>query len=397
MRHALRIAAGALFGAGLAVTATVPAGGTPPPSAPAPAACAPVGVVSTSPTGTYDELLGVSALDNSDVWAVGRWIDRASHDQTLIEHWDGTSFARVHGAEPQPNDLLYGVDALSSDDVWAVGGTFPAKVEVYSTLIEQWNGTAWSVVPSPAPATGSGLLRAVAGDAPDDVWAVGTMLGGVTDTQSSTLVEHWDGGAWQVVPSPDPYKYGDWLSSLTVVSPTDVWAVGSGYATKFGTETLVEHWDGTQWSVVSSPDVGIDDGLSSISAVGPSDLWAVGDYFENTPNGSDVLTLAEHFDGAHWTVVPTPDPSATANLHAVQALSSDDVWAVGDADGQLPALVEHWNGTAWHVVPEPSRPGNVNFLFALSAGSSPGLWAVGSFNGGNGGLPLVEHFCGTGP
>jgi hypothetical protein len=100
-----------------------------------------------------------------------------------------------------------------------------------------------------------------------------------------------------VVSSPDPFKFGDSLASLAVLSPTDVWAVGSGYATQFGTETLVEHWDGSQWSVASSPDSGVDDGLSGVSAVGPSDIWAVGDYFLNTPTGSHVLTLAEHFDG----------------------------------------------------------------------------------------------------
>ncbi len=291
--------------------------------------------------GSYDSLYGVSSLGSSDVWAVGRYINANSEDQTLIERWGGKGFGQVPSPNPKPNDLLYGVDAVTSADAWAVGATFPATVEVYSTLIEHWNGTAWSVVPSPPLSSGSGTLRAVAGDSPDDIWAVGTLLSGVTDTQPSTLAEHWDGRTWQVVPSPD---------------------------------------------------VDIDDGLASVSAVAASDIWAVGDYFSNTATGSQVLTLAEHFAGTRWTVAATPSPSLDNDLLAVQAVSRNDVWAVGGSGGPDPALVEHWNGSGWQVAREPYRHGNANYLYALSASRSPGVWAAGSF-GGSGSQTLAEHFC----
>ena len=150
--------------------------------------------------------------------------------------------------------------------------------------------------------------RGRGGVLPGHIWAVGTLLSGVTDTQASTLAEHWNGSSWSVVPSPDPGRFGNSLASVAVLSADDVWAVGSYYYTKFGTKTLIEHWNGRAWHVVSSPDLDIDDGLASVSAVSASDLWAVGDDFEDTASGSEVPTLAEHFDGTRWTIAGTPSP-----------------------------------------------------------------------------------------
>src|SRR5437870_1615133 len=56
----------------------------------------------------------------------------------------------------------------------------------------------WSVVDSPNPsADGNNDLIAVAARAPDDVWAVGAYH--IPDVDM-TLVEHWDGATWRVVP-----------------------------------------------------------------------------------------------------------------------------------------------------------------------------------------------------
>ena len=62
------------------------------------------------------------------------------------------------------------------------------------TLVEHWNGSAWSVVPSPnAPGTRSNSLVSVSAVAANDVWAVGYSLIGFTH---QTLIEHWDGSSW---------------------------------------------------------------------------------------------------------------------------------------------------------------------------------------------------------
>jgi hypothetical protein len=144
---------------------------------------------------------------------------------------------------PSPNvgdspASLFGAVALTSDDAWAVG----TYVHVTGgsgyqrTVIEHWNGTAWSVVPSPDPsATGHNWLNSVTGRFPGDVWAVG-----YHDPQN-TLVEHWDGGGWTAVSSPRIGGVDRWpstqLQAATTTYKGNAWAVG--YFTMPGNPEIV--------------------------------------------------------------------------------------------------------------------------------------------------------------
>src|SRR5437016_5171251 len=59
--------------------------------------------------------------------------------------------------------------------------------------------------------------------------------------------------AWSVIPSPNPGVSGNELISVAVVAANDVWAVGDITAGNGASQTLIEHWNGTAWSVVASP------------------------------------------------------------------------------------------------------------------------------------------------
>jgi hypothetical protein len=69
---------------------------------------------------------------------------------------------------------------------------------------------------------------------------------------------------------------------VAALAPNNVWAVGSFVkATKGPTLTLIEHYDGSEWSVVPSPNVGPhsmfqSNRLFGITAVSPTDIWAFG-------------------------------------------------------------------------------------------------------------------------
>ena len=83
----------------------------------------------------------------------------------------------------------------------------------------------------------------MSGLSPSDAWAVGaTGVGSL-----STLIEHWT-GTWSRVPSPNPSTRGDQLLGVDARSSTDAWAVGF-YVTGSGHRTLIEHWNGSSWSV----------------------------------------------------------------------------------------------------------------------------------------------------
>src|SRR4051812_20260516 len=92
----------------------------------------------------------------------------------------------------------------------------------------------------------------------------------------------------------------------------------------------MEHWNGTSWSVVSSPNVGyyVNNELRSVAAESANDVWAVG----YTDNG----TLIEHWNGTSWLVVSSPNVGMYENyLYGIGGASGNSMWAVG----------EYWNGS----------------------------------------------------
>ncbi len=246
--------------------------------------------------------------------------------------------------------------SLSANDVWAVGVS-----STLTTLAEHWNGTAWSVVPSPTVANGKFL--GVAGAATNDVWAVGFTVGG-----APPLIAHWNGAAWRTVKAP---RQAGVLNAVTAVSTNDVWAVGDFINASGVQQTLIEQWNGRKWGVVSSPNVGTQPNeLLGVTAVSANDIWAVG---FSEPSPSFFVTLALHWDGTSWSVVSSP---SNGTLRAVAAVSTSDVWAVGDG-GTSASLIEQWNGTSWSVVANPNPSTLTNTLKGVAIVSATDIWAVG--------------------
>ncbi|MHB8597877.1 MAG: hypothetical protein ACYDER_13815 [Ktedonobacteraceae bacterium] len=144
---------------------------------------------------------------------------------------------------------------VSSTDVWAVGQyNVSPNVVGFQPLIEQWNGSNWDVVPSPNPnpdANGN-ALGGVASVSPTDVWAVGSYS--YNGSNNDTLVEQWNGTSWSIVPSPNVGAIGNELNGVIAISSTDIWAVGVSYNNNACCgQTLVEQWNGASWIVVLSP------------------------------------------------------------------------------------------------------------------------------------------------
>lgn len=344
------------------------------------------------------KLLSVAAISTSDVWAVGYTIQSANNDAptlTLIEHWNGQSWQIIPSPSPQlsGDNALFSVAAVSTNDVWAVGFSSPLPGPngfgggSGQTLIEHWDGTSWNVITSPNPlGSVNSLLIAVAIVGANDVWAAGAFRN-TTDPNGpfSTLIEHWDGTSWQIVQSPNP-ESTSWLGSLAVVSARDIWAVGFSSPTPLGgpRHTLTEHWNGTAWQVVPSPNTTLAvNQLIGVAAVSTHDVWAVGHSFAGSPN--PPLTLTLHWNGRQWRIVASPNPGWGGNsLVAVATISAHNVWAVGASTNNLfntlqrQTLVEHWNGKAWQVVPSQSPGVFANVLLGIvRVPGTQTLWAVG--------------------
>ena len=214
---------------------------------------------------------------------------------------------------------LTGSYALSDTDAWVVGG--PANASAAPVALN-WNGTAWSSVPTPTPSgsTPDWVFKSVAASSASDAWAVGEQVAGTKIHDS--LYEHWNGTAWSVVAG---HNEGI-LNAVLDFSPTNAWAFA---------DFSVLHWNGTAWSVVSGALPAL-----AVSADGPGDIWGV---YRND--------MVSHYNGTSWSLYTLSGPSGT-DFDTVVALSPTDVW-VGGTNGTGP-LIEHFNGTSWHVMTTPS-------------------------------------------
>lgn len=338
-----------------------------------------------NPNQSEAQFTAVAALSAKNVWAVG-YTGSYIAPEGLIEHWDGTNWNLV----PIPNlgsvnYELTGITALSAHNIWAVGFTLNFNAP---TLIEHWNGTAWSVVPSPF-VTPQDTLYGVAAISGKNIWAVGYSYNSSTYL-STTLIEHWNGTAWTIVSSPNIESGSSYLYGVTAISANDVWAVGYYQNPAPSTLPLIEHWDGSAWSIVSAPNVSSEDNLSGIAAISANDIWAVG---SSVNTDSYFQTLTEHWNGTQWSIVSSPN-IPNDSLTSIAAAASNDIWAVGGTftgpNGTSQTVIEHWNGTKWNISASPN-PGSQNDLNAVA--TVPGTrqtWAVG-FSTQNG--TLTEFHC----
>lgn len=137
------------------------------------------------------------------------------------------------------------------------------------------------------------------------------------------------GPSWQSVPLPTGLKYPQ---ALTPIAANDIWVVGNAKTTVTG-PIATAHWNGSNWTLFSPPQVGSEEKeLNGVDGVASDDVWAVGAY---TPAGTNAnKTLVEHWNGSKWVVVASPNVggSTTSNtLTSVDALSRTSAWAVGES------------------------------------------------------------------
>jgi len=345
-------------------------------------------VVSVPPTGQNASLAGVTSTSDSDAWAVGSQNGRAGTGvgaKPLIDHWNGTAWSQVATPPaPQSTASLAAVSASGPADAWAVGRDQTNRSN-FQPLAMHWNGTAWAVSPSAATALAGQIGDGVADISPTDAYAIGGGLG----SAHTGLVAQWNGTSWTrlTVPQPSNDNLASNFDAISADGPNDVWIVGTYELlvtpNEMQNETYTLHWNGTAWSVVLMP---LEDPsnpnneflFNSIKANSPTDVWAVGESFNAAVPGSGT-TLIEHWNGTAWSIVPSPSPGSAANLTGVTTSNAaNNVWAVGydtiPGTTQLQTLTLNWNGTAWATVASPNAGTGSSLL--LSAATTPGAAIV---------------------
>ena len=201
-------------------------------------------------------------------------------------------------------------------------------------------------------------------------------------------------GGWRVVDSPNPGA-DNFLFGVAASAGDDAWAVGSSRDASGRSRTLALHWDGRTWRIVPTPEEGPGDGfLNAVAVASQSDAWAVG---MQRDDAGRARTLAMRWDGGAWSIVPTPNfSSADHRLSSVAIASADLAWAVGDAKhgDTFRSLLLRWDGERWGPVPVPVHA-DAHALAAVTA-SDGRATAVGGTWRRNGGLePLVLTWDGS--
>ena len=189
---------------------------------------------------------------------------------------------------------------------------------------------------------------------------------------------------------------GVWLSGVTCVGGDDCWAAGSTTNSAGGQSgALMQHWNGSTWSVVPTPALTAGDGLlASVTCLAADQCWASGS--SGATGGGNSQTnpnpVVEAWNGSTWSIESSPTVTAIAFLNAVTCLRGDTCWSVGtsitDVNGpsaQFSSLIEQM------VLPPQSNQGFV------AAASDGGVFTFGNFafHGSMGGTPLSRPVVGV--
>jgi len=380
----------------LGVVVTI-VGAGPNPTARATACSSPTTQPPSPGFGTFLE--GMAVLSDCDAWAVGTMWQTALGNPTiaLVLHWNGTSWETpTVPVSLHVNTRLSAVAAISPTDVWAAGYLWNQQTNHWRSLVVHWDGTSWSIVPSPSPGTYLTWFTGLSAVASNDVWASGYSDDG---GRSQPLIVHWNGIRWKVVPSPAGLT--GWLTDVSATSPTNAWAVGATTThARRAPRTLIEHWDGRAWTVQPSPNPGTTNNiLSAVVGISTTDAWAVGQFVKDGPY---TTALIEHWDGVAWRAVHVRregGANGTEVLEGVAAGASNDVWAVGSVVPDAPALgpgrpvVLHWDGGAWKRQPqEPGASWGSSFFGVAEPPDGGSAWADGNSKDGQGYAPLVVRY-----
>jgi hypothetical protein len=354
----------------------------------------------TSPT-QENQLLGVSCPTTTFCVAVGHAKNASDIDQTLIQTYDGSNWSIV----PSPNTStlldndLAEVSCTSTTSCIAVG-TAMSPTHFAQTLVEKFDGVNWSIMSSPNTSpTQPQFLNGLTCQSATLCVAVGAyeIVPGLTQT----LVLTYNGTNWAITPSPNSSDTEvNILGTVSCASATNCVAVGTFFGATAG-RTLIETYDGTSWVITPSPNTSDTEAntLNGVSCVSPTACEAVGNFADSD---FTLHTLVETFDGTSWAITPSPNTSDTQDnsLLSVSCTSSTSCVAAGNTGKPAPVqqtLLEGLSGTTWSIIPSPNTsPSLENSLSDVTCPDSTKCVAVGSSNTGND-IPQTLALVGTVP
>lgn len=329
----------------------------------------------------------------------------AGSSQVHAKRWNGSAWT-IEELDPPDNSVtsvLDGVACASASACTAVGSYSDEEAEATLALAMRWDGTDWEIQEVPKP---SGALGAKLADVACTAASACIAVGSYTDAEEvrKSLALSWNGTAWSVLSVPIPSGAGrSELEGISCTASNDCVAVGSFVNSSEVTKTLALSWNGSSWSIASTPEPSGAE-LNQLYDVScrPSDACtAVGTYFDST---GDQKTLALRRNTAkEWSIQTTPNKSGALSrtLTAVSCASTTSCTSMGIVEQgrrEVPIAIG-WNGTSWseQTIDTESLGAAVVKPESVFCIASNNCDAVGAVSYGRSAAPrnLAFHFNGT--
>ncbi len=320
----------------------------------------------------YLTLSQVAMVSASEGWAVGTaYLDKDQFTGFIL-HYTGGQWAV---SSTFRGTSLSGLFMLSTSDGWIGGSEGCCGPNGGQAILLHYDGTAWNKVSVP----GFDVSQVVMVSASEG-WAVGSQQVNGFDGPLGSLL-HYTGGTWSAVKIAGV----DEVLALSLPVANNGWLVGLHFLTSrasnalfagLSSQVVLAHYNGKSWTAVNTTEVSTyaNATLSSISLASPTEGWAVGTY--STSNG-DAAPLYYHLSGGTWKRVDGPGPGT---LSRVFTLSADDAWATGGN-----ASILHYHNGAWayenHIsqpeTPTPTTSNGTPVPTPCSSNSGPSLQPPG--------------------
>ena len=281
---------------------------------------------------------------------------------------------------PTSTTSIAGVD----DGISCTGPTFCMTVGVdgSSVIAQQWNGSSWVQSPAQNSALPYNELLAVSCVTSSFCLAAGNSSTISSYSTAQPLVEAWNGSTWSILTSPSEGP-SPFLETVSCSGPTFCMVAGwNSVASPTSYLPLALAWNGS--TLVSAPPADLGAGVGSffygVNCVSPT--WCVAGGAGYTGAGGTDQTFAEIWNGLTWSIQTTPNP-ATDDYTYIGALKCfGPTWCVAVGESRLSATYEPfvmwWNGTTWTIGSTPTTFTSNTDMYSVSCTSESSCVAVGA-------------------
>jgi hypothetical protein len=325
---------------------------------------------------------GISCVTSVFCLAIGNF-QYGTTGATTGEMWNGRTWSALtmptvaNTSEPVLADL----SCVTTSFCVAVGYAYYSSGSTYTSLIEQWNGTAWSVVQGTVAPTSDNYLEGVSCLSVSFCMAVAA-------TDTAPYVEQWNGSTWTPTTLSIPAGFTDaYFDSVSCTTPSLCMAVGAGALPSSDDTPFAEQWTASSWTVTSVPAVTSPNyGLASVSCAGPSFCAAVG--------GNENVNVVNIWNGSSWTLASVPTPAGGATLRGISCFSATSCTTVGYTGDYTGSEAITWDGQTWAQATTAAAPpsSDANLYLAVDCLTDWACVAAGYAQFGSGGgttyLPL---------